>query len=82
MQNIAKAQAEIDKLEEEATAADASSTAGRSVETSRKPASDKQVNGSASAGAESVQEKDNVAGVTKDLENAKLENGAGVESTA
>ncbi|EME81117.1 uncharacterized protein MYCFIDRAFT_204190 [Pseudocercospora fijiensis CIRAD86] len=64
-ENIANAQAEIDKLEAEATA-DAS--AANSKKESRKPAAEKQVNGSASAGAE----KD-VADAAQELEKAKID---------
>ncbi|KAF7185757.1 Uncharacterized protein HII31_12859, partial [Pseudocercospora fuligena] len=64
-ENIANAQAEIDKLEAEATA---EASAGNSKKDSRKPAAEKQVNGSASAGAE----KD-VADATQELEKAKID---------
>ncbi|KAK5124468.1 hypothetical protein LTR85_001685 [Meristemomyces frigidus] len=67
--NVAKAQAEIDRLEAEANAAEPKD-GSRSTDTARKPAA---VNGSASAGAEQEQEKDAAADVTKDLEKAKIE---------
>lgn len=79
IQNVAKAQAEIDKLEAEATAA----TASGSTDSARKPAQKNQgVNGQASAGAAAEQEQDGVADAAKDLENAKIEDKAAPEITA
>lgn len=78
MQNIAKAQKEIDRLEAEAEAAN---TNGSATETSRKPAAEKQaVNGHASAGVEPEQEKDAAADVAEDLEKAKIEDATAPES--
>ncbi|KAK4545132.1 hypothetical protein LTR36_003683 [Oleoguttula mirabilis] len=80
--NVAKAQAEIDRLEAEANAAD-SKEGGRSTETARKPAAEKQqLNGSASAGAEQEQEQDAAADVTDDLEKAKIEDETAAEGGA
>ncbi|KAK3669631.1 multicopy suppressor of BFA (Brefeldin A) [Recurvomyces mirabilis] len=79
-ENIAQAQAEIDRLEAEATAAE--SKAGSSTETARKPAAAKQqVNGSATAGAEH-KEDDAVNDVADDLQKTKLEDEAAPEGTA
>ncbi|KAL1583945.1 hypothetical protein WHR41_07416 [Cladosporium halotolerans] len=67
-ENVAKAQAEIERLEAEADAANGT------TETARKPAAEKQgVNGSASAGAEAAQEKDAADDAAKDLEKAYIE---------
>ncbi|QIW95926.1 hypothetical protein AMS68_001444 [Peltaster fructicola] len=80
-ENIAKAQAEIDKLEAEAVAA-ADKPSG-STDSARKPAQKNQgVNGQASAGAETAQEQDAVADATQDLKNAKLEDATAPEGTA
>ena len=81
LQNIAQAQAEIDRLETEATTAEAK--AGSSTETARKPAANKQqVNGSASAGAEHKQEDDAVNDVADDLQKTKIEDDAAPEASA
>lgn len=75
VKNVSKAQAEIDRLEAEANAANEKSTNG-TTETARKPATEKQgVNGSANAGAELDQEKDAADDVAKDMEKAKIEDG-------
>ncbi|EMC95741.1 hypothetical protein BAUCODRAFT_40947, partial [Baudoinia panamericana UAMH 10762] len=74
-ENIAKAQAEIDKLEAEASAAE-SKGSDRSTESARKPAAAKQqVNGTASASAEAPQEQEGGADaeITEDLAKAKLD---------
>ncbi|MCJ1390304.1 hypothetical protein MMC18_003162 [Xylographa bjoerkii] len=82
-ENIAKAQAEIDRLEAEAeeppTPAPSSSKTNhrKTHETAKKPAIVNQsINGNASAEAELVQEKDAEADVTEDLEKASLEDKA------
>ncbi|KAF2772668.1 hypothetical protein EJ03DRAFT_387690 [Teratosphaeria nubilosa] len=81
-ENIAKAQAEIEKLETEAQEAD-SKQGERSTETGRKPAAEKQqVNGSASASAQQQQEKDAVADAAEDLEKAKIEDATAPEGGA
>lgn len=78
-QNVANAEAEIKRLEDEAAAI----AAGGSTDAARKPAEkNQQVNGSASAGAELSQEKDASADVTKDLEKAKIEDKAAPGGTA
>lgn len=66
-QNIQKAQAEIDKLEAEANAAE--SKTGSSKPTAEK----QQVNGHASAGAETEKDEDSTKVVTEDLEKIKIE---------
>ena len=80
MQNITKAQAEIDRLEAEAdepstTAPSSSKTNNRRThETAKKPATVNQsINGNASAEAELAQEKDAEADVSEDLKQASLE---------
>ncbi|KAI7338535.1 hypothetical protein KC315_g1720 [Hortaea werneckii] len=79
-ENTAKAQAEIDKLESEANAADSKSGA---TETARKPAAEKeQVNGTASAGAEREQEADAAADVAEDMKKAKIEDQTAPEGGA
>lgn len=79
-QNTAKAQAEIDKLEAEATAAAA---AGGSTDHARKPAQKNQAaNGQAYAGAELAQEDDAVKDAAKDLENARIEDSTAPSGTA
>ncbi|CAK4031759.1 related to nuclear segregation (Bfr1) [Lecanosticta acicola] len=78
-ENVANAEAEIKRLEEEAAAI----SAGTSAENARKPATEKQqVNGSANAGAELSQEKDAAADVSKDLEKVKIEDQTAPEGTA
>lgn len=75
-----KAQAEIEKLEAEASAADAKNGA---TEAARKPATEKQqVNGTASAGAEREQEADAVADVAEDMKKAKVEDATAPEGGA
>lgn len=66
MQNIQKAQQEIDRLEKESANADGKS--------------EKQVNGSTSAGAE--QEKDSAAEVTDDVKKASIEDKEAPATTA
>ncbi|KAI7667917.1 hypothetical protein KC322_g16518, partial [Hortaea werneckii] len=79
-ENTAKAQAEIDKLESEANAADSKSGA---TETARKPAAEKeQVNGTASAGAEREQEADAAADVADEMKKAKIEDQTAPEGGA
>ena len=79
-QNIANAQKEIDRLEAEATAADAKAGAS---DNARKPAIDNQgVNGNANAGAELSQEKDGADDAADDLKKAKIEDDAAPESSA
>lgn len=77
VQNIAKAQKEIDRLEEEAkkeSAAGSSSGNRRTHDTSKKSAAANQaVNGTASADAELAQEKDAVADVSEELKKASVE---------
>lgn len=71
LQNIAKAQKEIDKLEAEEAAEDA---ANGSTDAARKPAQKNQaVNGDASAEAELAQEKDAAADAADDLKKATIE---------
>lgn len=80
--NIAKAQAEIDKLESEAAAA-ADKPVNGTTDSARKPAIKNQgVNGQASAGAEADQEKDAAADVAKELEEAKIEDETAPDGTA
>ena len=69
-QNVAKAQAEIDRLE-----ADAQSTGDRGThDTAKKPAiANAGVNGEASASAELAQEEDAAKDVAAELEKAKIE---------
>ena len=84
-QNVAKAQKEIDRLEEEAakesTSASASSSSAaatkRTHDASKKPAAANQsVNGTVSADAELAQEKDAVADVSDELKKAAVEDKA------
>ncbi|CAN9408445.1 unnamed protein product [Alternaria sp. RS040] len=71
LQNIAKAQKEIDRLEAEEAEEDA---ANGSTDAARKPAQKNQaVNGSASAKAEHDQEKDAAADAADDLKKASIE---------
>lgn len=65
LQNIAKAQAEIDKLEAEANAAD--------TKAEKPAAKTQQVNGSASAEPESKQEEDASNDVVAEIADASLE---------
>ena len=75
-----KAQAEIQRLEAEADAADAKD---RSTETARKPAAEKQqVNGQASAGAQPEQGKDAEASVSEELKKATIGDDNAHEATA
>ena len=76
MQNIERAQKEIDRLEAEANAPASTASTGdrRTHEIARKPATVNQsVNGTASASAEQAQEKDAEADVAEDLKKAALE---------
>lgn len=76
LQNIERAQKEIDRLEAEASmpASNASTGNRRAHETARKPATIQQsVNGTASAEAEHAQEKDAEADVAEDLKDASIE---------
>ena len=70
LQNVAKAQKEIERLEAEAKAVEEGSK-----DTSSKPAAKNQaVNGKpVDAEAELAQERDGIADAAKDLANAKLE---------
>lgn len=69
MQNVAKAQKEIERLEAE----EDEGTNG-TTDSARKPAQKNQgVNGSASASAELEQEKDAAADAAEDLKQASLE---------
>ncbi len=80
LQNIDRAQKEIDRLEAEATAPSSSTTSTgnrRTHETAKKPATVNQsVNGTASAKAEQAQEKDAEADVAEDLKKASIEDKA------
>lgn len=80
LQNIERAQKEIDRLEAEATAPSSSITSTgnrRTHETAKKPATVNQsVNGTASAKAEQAQEKDAEADVAEDLKKASIEDKA------
>jgi len=74
IQNIDKAQKEIDRLEAEAHEAPPSSSTRRTHDSAKKPAQNNQaVNGTPSADAELAQEKDAAADVSEDLKNAKIE---------
>ena len=74
-QNIAKAQKEIDRLEEEAK--NEQSANRRTHDNSRKPAEKNQaVNGTADAGAELAQEEDAAADASEDLKKASIEDKA------
>lgn len=84
MQNIERAQKEIDRLEAEATTSSSSASAGnrRTHETARKPATVNQsVNGTASAAAEQAQEKDAEADIAEDLQKASIEDKAEEQTT-
>ena len=74
LQNIAKAQKEIDRLEaEEATEG--------ATDIARKPAQKNQaVNGSASPAAELAQENDAAADVAEDLKKASIEDKEATEA--
>lgn len=79
LQNIERAQKEIDRLEAEASmpASTASTENRRAHETARKPATVEQsVNGTASAKAEQALEKDAEADVAEDLKKASIEDRA------
>lgn len=79
VQNIERAQKEIDRLEAEATIpAPTASTGNRRIhDTARKPATINQsVNGMASANTEQAQEKDAEADLTEDLKRASIEDKA------
>lgn len=72
MQNIEKAQKEIDKLEKEAQETP-SQPKERSHDTAKKPAlSHAGVNGNASAEAEQVQEQDAVADVAEEMKDMEV----------
>ena len=78
MQNVAKAQAEIDRLEAEAdeTSVPSSSKTNnrRTHDHAKKPAiANQSVNGEANAQAELAQEKDAEADVAEDLKKATIE---------
>lgn len=78
MQNVSKAQAEIDKLEADAAAANEGAT-----DKARKPAMANQgVNGNADAGAQEEQEKEADADVAKEMQKAKIEDETAPEGTA
>jgi len=69
VQNVAKAQKEIERLEAEEDGA-----ANGTADTARKPAQKNQaVNGSASAEAELEQEKNGAADAAEELKKASLE---------
>ncbi|KAI9871105.1 MAG: hypothetical protein M1830_003307 [Pleopsidium flavum] len=74
-ENIDKAQKEIDRLEAEAKETPASSSTNhRKHETSKKPAAVKEsVNGTASADAESTQDKDAAADAADELEKVSIQ---------
>ena len=73
-QNIAKAQKEIDRLEEEAKNEQQPSANRRTHDNSKKPAEKNQaVNGTADAGAELAQEKDGAADAADELKKASIE---------
>ncbi|KAK1148532.1 multicopy suppressor of BFA (Brefeldin A) [Aspergillus melleus] len=70
-ENIKKAQDEIDRLDEESSAAEAN---GRATDAAKKPAQENSgVNGTVSATAELKQEKDAAADVSEELQKASLE---------
>ena len=77
LQNIEKAQREIDRLEAEATETQSSgklSSNRRTHDSSKKPATVNQsVNGSVSAANELTPEKDAAIDVTEDLRKASVE---------
>ena len=78
MQNIEKAQKEIDRLDAEAETQNSqpspSASNRRTHEIAKKPAKANQsVNGDVSAEAEHAQEKDAEADATEDLEKASIE---------
>lgn len=74
VQNVAKAQKEIDRLEAEAVKAQEDGTDGRSRDDAKKTAqANAGVNGVVSAEAELQQEKDAVADATEELKAAKIE---------
>ena len=77
LQNIAKAQAQIDALESEAQQEEASDPpARRSRNAAKKPAQASiGTNGEISAEAELKQEKDAVADVTEELKEAAIKDG-------
>lgn len=73
LQNIEKAQREIDRLEAEATETQHSGSR-RTHDSSKKPAvANQSVNGTVSASAESAQAKDAAADVTEDLKKVSVE---------
>lgn len=74
IQNIEKAQKEIDRLEAEAKEPQPSTSSRRTHDTAKKPATaNHAVNGTASAETEVAQEKDAAADVTKDVKKASIE---------
>lgn len=80
IQNTSNAQKEIDRLEAEATAADAKQGA---TDHARKPAQENAgVNGNANAGAELAQEVDGADDAADDLKKAKIEDENAPEGTA
>ena len=77
LQNIEKAQKEIDRLEAEAKEPQPSAPNRRTHDSVKKPAvANQSVNGTASAEAEHAQEKDASADVTEDLKKASIEDKA------
>ena len=84
LQNVEKAQKEIDQLETEAkeSPTPTSGSGRRTQDAARKPATANQaVNGTASAEAELAQEQDAAADVAKDLKSASVEDKADAESS-
>lgn len=76
LQNIEKAQKEIERLEAEETEG-----ANGSTDAASKPAQKNQaVNGSASPSAELAQEKDAAADVAEDLKKASIEDNKATEA--
>lgn len=81
LQNIQKAQKEIDRLEADTKDAQSSSprsNSRRSHDSAKKPAlANQSVNGTASAEAELAQENDAVSDVAKDVEKVRIDDSAG-----
>lgn len=81
LQNIQKAQKEIDRLEADTKDTQSSSprsSSRRSHDSAKKPAlANQSVNGTASAEAELAQENDAVSDVVKDVEQARIDDSAG-----
>lgn len=82
VQNIQKAQKEIDRLEAEAEGKDVESSSPpsgsrRAHDSAKKPArANQSVNGTASAEAELAQENDAASDVAKDVEQVRIEDSA------